>query len=162
MKTYFGVARKDRVMWAFCVAAYVLMAEHFSPLAIIRADLDDGSIVEETPFGASPQEDSFIMIMAVLAMYAALNPDSYVPTCLDQIPEAVLSQIAGMLRDLQEKADHDAVLRERDRLLGMAAEILRGHHMHHLRLAAALMQGPITTEMIQALMEECDDKGNAA
>ncbi len=161
MKRAFVVGRTDRVMWAFCVAAYVLMANYFSPLSIIRADLDDGSMVEETPFGASPQEDRFIMIMAVLAMYAALNPDSYSPACLDQIPEAVMENIAEMLRERQEMADREAVLRERDRLLGMASEILRGAHMYHLRLAAALMEGPITTSEIEAL-KDCDDKDHAA
>lgn len=148
-------------MWAFCVAAYVLMANYFSPFSIVRADLDDGNLVEETPFGSSPREDRFIMVMAVLAMYAALNPDSYVPSCLEQIPDAVMESIAEMLRERQEPADREAVLRERDRLLGTVSEILRGAHMYHLRLAAALMEGPITTGEIEALKDSYD-KDNAA
>ena len=160
MKTCFEITKNDRVMWAFCIAAYVLMANYYSPLSIVRADLDDGNLVEETPFGSSPQEDRFIMVMAVLAMYAALNPDTYEATCLNQIPQAVMETIAEILRDRHEKADSAAVVRERDRLLETVACILQENHMYHLQLAAALMEGPITTGVIEELKNDYD-KGNA-
>ena len=161
MKRNFVVGKEDRVLWAMCVAAYVLTAEYFSPFSIVQAELNEGSMVEERPLGATPEEDRFIVIVATLAMYAALDPDSYKTACPDQIPEALMDMIAEMLRDHGETVSNEAVLGERDRLLGIATDILRKNHMYHLRLAAALMKGPITTDVIEEL-KDFNDKGNAA
>ena len=163
MKRTFGVGRNDRVLWAMCIAAYVLMADYYSPLSIVRAELDDGSMVEERPFGATPSEDRFIVIVATLAMYAALSPDTYVTTCPDQMPETLMDMIAEMLRDRGEMAKSEDVLNERDRLLGIASDILRKKHMYHLQLAAALMKGPVTTGMIEDLKAKyCEDMSHVA
>ena len=154
MKRCFVVDKQDRVLWAICVAAYVLIAEHFSPLSIVRAELDEGSLVDERPFGASPSEDRFITILATLAMYAALDPDSYKVTHLDQIPATVMKMIADIIRDRGEEADDNSVRNERDQLLGITTDVLRKYHMYHLHLAAALMEGPITTSEIEELKEK--------
>lgn len=161
MKRSFVVGEENRVLWALCIAAYVLIADYFSPLSIVRAELDEGSMVEERPLGATLAEDRFITILATLAMYAALNPDSYKATCLDQIPGVVMEKIAEILRDRHENADSAAVVRERDRLLETVACILQENHMYHLRLAAALMEGPITTGVIEELKDDYNN-GDAA
>lgn len=163
MKRCFVVDKHDRVLWAMCIAAYVLMAEHFSPLSIVRAELNEGSMVEERPFGGSPEEDRFITVLATLAMYAALDPDSYKLTYPDQIPTTVMKMIADMIRDRGEEVDDNAVRKERDRLLGITTDILRKYHMLHLQLAAALMEGPITTDMIEELKGKyCCDLSHVA
>lgn len=161
MEISFGIAKKDRVMWAMCIAAYILVADYFSPLCIVRVNLNEGIMVEETPLGSSLQEDRFITIVATLAMYAALNTDPDMAANLEQIPETLLNAIAEMLRERQKKVDREVVLKERDRLLEMVSEILRGDHMYHLRLAAALLEKPITTDVIEALKDR-DNTGNAA
>ena len=163
MKRSFVVGTVDRVMWAMCIAAYVLIADYFSPLSIVRADLDDGSMVEETPFGSSPREDRFITLVATLAMYAALEPDTYKAKNLEQIPEAVLRAIAEMLQEQGKTADRDSVMQERDRLLGMATDILQKYNLYHLQMATALMKGPVTTDMIEELKElYCNDMCHVA
>ena len=163
MKRYFVVGTVDRVMWAMCIAAYVLIADYYSPLSIVRADLDDGNMVEETPFGSSLQEDRFIKLIATLAMYAALDPDTYKAKNLEQIPETVLCAITEKLRKQGKTADRDAVMQERDRLLEIAADIMRKYHMYHLQLAATLMKGPVTTGMIEELKAKyCDNMCHVA
>lgn len=163
MKRNFVVGMVDRVMWAMCIAAYVLIADYFSPLSIVWADLDDGSIVEETPFGSSPQEDRFITLLATLAMYAALDPDTYKTTNTEQIPETILWAIGEMLREQGKTADRDTIMQERDRLLGIATDILRKNHMYHLQLAAALMKGPVATDMVEDLKDlYCNDMCHVA
>lgn len=163
MKRNFVVRTVDRVMWAICIAAYVLIADYYSPLSIIRADLDNGSLVEETFLGSSPQEDRFITLVATLSMYAALDLDCYKATCLEQIPETVLRAIAEMLRKQGKTSNRDAVMQERDRLLGIATDILRKKHMYYLQLAATLMKGPVTTDIIEGLKEQyCDEMCHVA
>ena len=145
------VGKVDRVMWAMCIAAYVLCADYYSPLSIVRADLDDGSLVEETPFGSSPKEERFITLVATLAMYVALDPDTYKAKNLEKIPKTVLQVIAEMLREQGKIANRDVVMQQRDRLLEIAADILRKHHLYHLRLAAALMKGPLDACVIETM-----------
>ena len=163
MTKRFVVAVKDRVMWALCIAAYVLIADWFSPCCIVRADLSQGSMVEERPFGSSSDEDQLITILANLAMFVALEPDTYKVTRQDQIPEALLDMIAERLKRQGEIPDHAAVLKERDRLLGNVSGILRENHMYHLSLAATLMNGALTTCMIEELKAcYCNNDDNVA
>lgn len=145
------MGKEDRVLWAMCIAAYVLVADYFSPLSIVRAELTEGSMVEERPFGTTPTEDRFIIIVATLAIYAALEPDTYKPTYLDQIPSSVMEMIASLIRDRGEEVNDEAIRKERDRLLAIAADVLRKNHLYHLQLAAALIKGPVTTDMIEKL-----------
>ena len=163
MKRNFVVGMVDRVMWAICIAAYVLIADYYSPFSIVRVDLDEGSLVEETPFGSSLQENRFISLVATLAMYAALDPDTYKAKKLERIPETVLRAISEMLREQGKTADRDTVMQEGDRLLEIATDILRKNHMYHLQMAAALMKGPVTTDMIEELKElYCNDMCHVA
>lgn len=163
MTKKFVVSVKDRVMWALCIAAYVLIADWYSPCCIVRADLSQGSMVEERPFGSSPDEDQLIMILANLAIFAALEPDSYKVTRQDQIPDALLDMIAERLKRRGEIHDHAAVLKERDRLLCNVSAILRENHMYHLSLAAVLMKGTLTTCVIEELKAcHCKNDDNVA
>lgn len=149
MKESCRIRTIDHVTWVMCIAAYILVADYFSPLCIIRADPDKDRLVQETHLSSSPQEDHFIMIMAKLAMYAAMNPDSYTVTSLEEFPEELLNAISERLQKQGKAANCNEVKLERDRLLGIATGILQKYHMYHLHLAAALMNGPVTTEMIE-------------
>lgn len=143
-----NTTKKD--ILALCIAAYVLIADHFSPLSIISADKEE-TVIEERPFSPSRTDDLLITIMANLAMFVGLEPDTYTPTNLEQVPDELLEMIAILLRKRGKRADYNAVLRERDRLLSTVSNILRTNHMFHLGLAVALMYGPLDTEMIENL-----------
>lgn len=159
----FVVDKKDRVMWACCIAAYALIADWFSPCSIVRADLDDGSLVNETPFGKNQYEDLLITILANLAIFAALDPDTYKVSQTLQIPEHLLEMIAELLDMRGEASDQDAVRNECENLVALVSEILRMHHMYHLRLAETLMKGPLDTCMIEKLKTVyCDDYDDIA
>lgn len=163
MMKRFVVDEKDRTMWACCIAAYILIADWFSPCSIVRADLDDGSLVTETPFGRNQYEDQLITILANLAIFAALDPDTYKVSQTVQMPEHLLMMIADLLNMQGEASDQNAVLNECDSLIASVSEILRKHHMYHLRLSAALMKGPLDTCVIEAMKAlYCDDFDDVA
>lgn len=163
MKKNFVANQKNRVLWAMCIAAYILVADYYSPLSIIRAELDEGNMVEERPLGATPAEDRFMILVATLAMYAALDPDTYAATYSGPMPATVTDMIAEMLRASGETASEEDVMREQNRLQEIAADILRKNHMYHLHLAAALMKGPVTAEMMQELKAVyCDNLDHVA
>lgn len=150
-------------MWACCIAAYVLIAEWFSPCSIVKADLDDGSLVNETPFGKNQYEDHLITILANLAIFAALDPDTYKMAQMEQIPESLMQMIAELLDMRGEASDQDAVRNECENLVALVSEILRKHHAYHLRLAAALMTGPLYTCVIENLKTMyCNDYDDVA
>ncbi|QUA54647.1 hypothetical protein [Aristaeella lactis] len=162
MTKRFVANKKDRTMWACCIAAYILIADWYSPCSIVRADLDDGSLVNETPFGKNEYEDKLITILANLAIFASLDPDTYkMPTV--QIPESIMAMIAELLNMRGETSDQNAVRNECENLLAFVSEILRTHHMYHLRLAAALMKGSLDTCMIESLKTMyCNDYDDVA
>ena len=156
------VTTKKQDILALCIAAYVLIADYFSPLCIISADKEK-TVIEEKPFSPSQTEDRLITILANLAMFVGLEPDTYKSTNLEQMPGELMDMIAVLLRERGERADHDDVLLERDRLLSIVSDILQTNHMLHLGLAVALMYGPLDTEMIEDLKAVyCNNDGDVA
>ena len=150
----FGDMMVDRVVWAYCVAAYVLIADWLSPLCVVRANLSQDGMIVERPFSESPVEDKLIAVLATLSMFVVAVPGQYTANNLDDIPYAVLGMIADILRGRGKRFNNDAILAQRDRLLDMVTDILCRNSLYHMHLAAALMQGPLTTNMIETIKDQ--------
>lgn len=157
MKRTFTVAGSDRVTWAMCIAAYLVVADYFSPLCITGASLDEGYIERENVPGVSREEELFISIVSILGMYAALDPDAYqgIPV---PVPEPLDDMIAELLQIRRMENDSEAVAVERKRLIQMASETLKANHMLHLYLAAKLMTKPLHTEEIEQMKIQIDEE----
>ena len=150
MKISFSVDQEHKLLQAWCIAAYMVVIDFFSPLCVARADIQMGYLEVEYPYGETEKEVRFITIMSLLALYAALY-EAAPEAASYGVPESIASGVKRMLWNQGITAVMEPALEEKERLQKLAAEILQKNRPLHIDLMKMLLQGPVTTYMIEQI-----------
>ena len=141
-------------VWAYCVAAYVLIVDLLYPFSVEFAELaENGSELIISP-SQSEKADQLLDILGRLGMLVSIDLHSDRTIRFEEIPPDIVAEIGEMLSEGGCCYNSAEVERETFRLLHIVETILKRNENFHFVLTQSLITGYLTADKIEDLKDE--------